>query len=92
MLTEEEESVDLETREYRFDIDLLADRVDGILRWLELQDRIGNLEIGLFGSNTGAAAALSLRCRGQMSLTVKINVGSVTNIVPNVLTIPTVAI
>ncbi len=58
LLTSEEEKVDMETRELRFDIDLLADRLIGIAQWLLHDARTKKLQIGLFGSSTGAAAAL----------------------------------
>jgi putative phosphoribosyl transferase len=58
LLTPSEEEIDLQTRHLRFDIDLLARRTVGVLEWLAQQpyDYISN--IGLFGSSTGAAAAL----------------------------------
>jgi putative phosphoribosyl transferase len=42
----------------RFDIDLLAQRTVGVLEWLDLQPYSSGLKRGLFGSSTGAAAAL----------------------------------
>lgn len=58
LLTISEEKIDLVTREIRFDIELLANRLIGITQWL-LQDlRRQSLPIGFFGSSTGAAAAL----------------------------------
>jgi pimeloyl-ACP methyl ester carboxylesterase len=42
----------------RFDIDLLARRTAGVLEWLDLQPFAYGLKRGLFGSSTGAAAAL----------------------------------
>jgi putative phosphoribosyl transferase len=58
LLTPSEEEIDLQTRHLRFDIDLLARRTVGVLEWLAQQpyDYVSN--IGLFGSSTGAAAAL----------------------------------
>lgn len=58
LLTEEEEDRDLRTREHRFDIDLLSSRVTHTLDWLARQADTAHLRIGLFGSSTGAAAAL----------------------------------
>lgn len=56
LLTEEEERRDLETREHRFDIDLLTDRVLHAMEWVrEGEDAF---PVGLFGASTGAAAAL----------------------------------
>lgn len=58
LLTEEEERIDLRTREIRFDIPLLADRLVGAVDWLKENAETRDLSIGLFGSSTGAAAAL----------------------------------
>jgi putative phosphoribosyl transferase len=58
LLTEAEERADLVTAEFRFDIELLANRVAGALDWAHLQGSTGSLALGLFGASTGAAAAL----------------------------------
>ena len=49
----------MRTREHRFDIELLTDRVVGALRWAVSLE----LPIGLFGASTGAAAALVAAAR-----------------------------
>jgi putative phosphoribosyl transferase len=58
LLTDYEEESDLQNRYLRFDIDLLARRTAGVLEWLDLQPYAYELKKGLFGSSTGAAAAL----------------------------------
>ena len=58
LLTEAEEQVDLRTRQLRFDIGLLAERVTAVVDWLQQADRTAQLPVGLFGASTGAAAAL----------------------------------
>lgn len=58
LLTVEEERVDEVTRELRFDIGLLARRVAQAVGWVGGQKELAGLKIGLFGSSTGAAAAL----------------------------------
>ena len=58
LLTAEEEEIDLRTRQWRFDINVLAHRTAGVLEWLEIQPFAYGLKKGLFGSSTGAAAAL----------------------------------
>jgi putative phosphoribosyl transferase len=58
LLSEEEERVDEVTRELRFDIGLLADRVIGVTGWLRREQSTRDLGIGYFGASTGAAAAL----------------------------------
>ena len=52
-LLPEAEEVDL-----RFDIDLLAGRLEAALDWLAGQTATQGLPVGLFGASTGAAAAL----------------------------------
>jgi putative phosphoribosyl transferase len=58
LLTQEEESVDLETAELRFDIPLLAERLGRITDWLRNDPLMSSLTVGYFGASTGAAAAL----------------------------------
>jgi pimeloyl-ACP methyl ester carboxylesterase len=58
LLTPREKEVDRRTRRIRFDIDRLAERVVGATDWLLEQSETEDLNIGIFGSSTGAAAAL----------------------------------
>jgi len=58
LLTVEEEREDEVTRELRFDIGLLARRVAQVVGWAAGQEELAGMKIGLFGSSTGAAAAL----------------------------------
>lgn len=58
LLTQQEESVDVRTREYRFDIDRLGRRVVVATDWLRNRDDLLWLPVGYFGASTGAAAAL----------------------------------
>lgn len=58
LLTPEEERLDLQTAQLRFDIDHLANRLAGIVDWLAAADELPRLPVGLFGASTGAAAAL----------------------------------
>lgn len=63
LLTTEEEQIDVRTREYRFDIPLLADRLAGAAEWLGRSDDMRDLQIGCFGASTGAGAALIAAAR-----------------------------
>jgi len=63
LLTPEEEEVDLRTRELRFDIDLLAERLAGTLDWCRQQPELAQLPMGLFGASTGGGAALLTAAR-----------------------------
>jgi putative phosphoribosyl transferase len=58
LLTRDEEVVDLQTAELRFDIGLLAERLGGVTDWLASDRATAPLSIGYFGASTGAAAAL----------------------------------
>jgi putative phosphoribosyl transferase len=63
LLTAEEEAADRRTGEHRFDIDLLARRLDHIIDRMRQSRETQELEIGLFGASTGAAAALITAAR-----------------------------
>jgi putative phosphoribosyl transferase len=63
LLTEEEEETERFTRHLRFDIPMLAERVVKALQWLRVQSETRALAVGLFGSSTGAAAALVAAAR-----------------------------
>lgn len=65
LLTADEQAVDELTREYRFDIALLARRLTAVVDWVGQDERLQALAVGLFGASTGAAAALI--CAAQRS-------------------------
>jgi Dienelactone hydrolase and related enzymes len=58
LLTPEEEAIDMQTREHRFNIRLLAERLVHATKWAKQQQQTSNLRTGYFGSSTGGAAAL----------------------------------
>ena len=58
LLTSDEERVDAVTREHRFNIPLLSMRLRGVVDWIAHLPEAAGHRIGLFGSSTGAAAAL----------------------------------
>jgi dienelactone hydrolase len=63
LLTAEEEHLDNQTRELRFDINLLANRLTEVVKWVAEQPSLKHLPIGLFGASTGAAAAIVAAAR-----------------------------
>jgi len=63
LLTASEERVDLRTRELRFDVGLLSDRLLTAAVWAAQDDRTTGLPVGFFGASTGAAAALVAAAR-----------------------------
>jgi hypothetical protein len=58
LLTPEEERIDLRTSYLRFDIDLLAGRLEEATAWAADTDATRYLRIGYFGASTGGGAAL----------------------------------
>ena len=58
LLTPEEEATDVRTREHRFNIGLLAERLVHATKWAKRQEQTRDLQIGYFGSSTGGGAAL----------------------------------
>jgi dienelactone hydrolase len=70
LLTVGEQTLDEHTGKFRFDIDLLAERLIGAIDWACKDARTRNLRIGLFGASTGAAAALmAAAARAEAGLT-----------------------
>jgi dienelactone hydrolase len=59
LLTADENEIDMVTRELRFDIGMLSERITATLDWLAGEKAVTGLSIGLFGSSTGAAAAFN---------------------------------
>jgi putative phosphoribosyl transferase len=58
LLTPQEDDIDQHTRQLRFDIGLLADRLIGATGWLMQQSGFEETPIGYFGASTGGGAAL----------------------------------
>lgn len=58
LLNADEQEVDLQTAQLRFDIPFLAHRLVAITQWLREQPQMAGLKVGYFGASTGAGAAL----------------------------------
>jgi dienelactone hydrolase len=58
LLTQQEEAIDMQTRELRFNIHLLAERLVHVTKWVKQQAQTCDFRIGYFGSSTGGAAPL----------------------------------
>jgi len=58
LLTPAEEAVDVQTAQYRFDIERLGARVVAAADWVRSEPHLATLPLGCFGASTGAAAAL----------------------------------
>ena len=63
LLTAEEEQIDIHTREHRFNISLLTQRMQDTTLWVLAQDEFKDVPIGFFGASTGSAAALIAAAR-----------------------------
>ncbi|KTD02271.1 dienelactone hydrolase family protein [Fluoribacter gormanii] len=58
LLTSQEDVIDNVTREFRFDIHLLASRLLDVIQWCTKEFSAYHFPIGLFGASTGGGAAL----------------------------------
>lgn len=63
LLTPEEETIDTQTSEFRFDIELLASRLIDATEWCTKQLVTHELAIGYFGASTGGGSALVAAAR-----------------------------
>jgi len=73
------------TYQTRFDIDLLSFRLKLVIQWLKKQPPYENLHLGLFGSSTGAAAALHLASEMQDDVKAVVSRGGRPDLAINVL-------
>jgi dienelactone hydrolase len=69
LLTPEEDTIDEQTREFRFNIPLLAERLIDVTHWCDNEFASQPLPIGYFGASTGGGAALI--AAAQLPQTVK---------------------
>ena len=58
LLTIEEAVLDNRTMQFRFDVELLAQRLIGVTDWRTQDMEVAQLPLGYFGASTGSAAAL----------------------------------
>ncbi|MDI2031588.1 dienelactone hydrolase family protein [Saccharopolyspora sp. TS4A08] len=63
MLTSDEAATDQRTHEFRFDIELLTERLTPAIDALDSWRATRGMPVGLFGASTGAAAALKAAAR-----------------------------
>lgn len=63
LLSPREEEVDEVTRQHRFDIEMLADRLVAAIDWLGANGDTAGLPVGVFGASTGGGAALVAAAR-----------------------------
>ncbi len=75
LLTREEEIEEMYTRHLRFDIDLLAGRLLGVIEWLATLAETKNLRVGLFGASTGGGAALVAAARAPDAIAAVVSRG-----------------
>jgi putative phosphoribosyl transferase len=75
LLTLEEEKVDEVTKEHRFNIELLGSRLCEVIDWVAANKETKALPIALFGSSTGAAAALIGAARKKAKISAVVSRG-----------------
>lgn len=81
LLTEKED----ENYQARFDIDLLVARLGQALDWIKSDRNLKKLSIGLFGSSTGASAALRVAALKESGITAVVSRGGRTDLADSVL-------
>lgn len=75
LLTPEEEAIDEETRELRFNIPFLAKRLNHVTQWLLKNTETAHLPVGYIGSSTGAAAALVAAAENRQNIAAVVSRG-----------------
>lgn len=75
LLTAVEEQSDVQTGEHRFNIALLARRMQDATEWAAQQSELHDLPIGYFGASTGSAAALIAAARLGRRITALVSRG-----------------
>ncbi|HEY4832692.1 MAG TPA: dienelactone hydrolase family protein [Waddliaceae bacterium] len=68
LLTPQEEEVDTITRELRFNIPFLAERLIAATEWIAAYPQTHHLTVGYFGASTGAAAAIVAAAEGDIQI------------------------
>jgi pimeloyl-ACP methyl ester carboxylesterase len=68
-----------------FDIPLLAGRLEEALDWIEEEDTTTDLNVGLFGASTGAAAALTAAARRPVLIKAVVSRGGRPDLAANAL-------
>ncbi len=84
LLTAEEEDIDRQTRHLRFDIPLLAERLEHMIIWAQQNQDTKNMKIGTFGASTGAAASLIAAARHQNKVQAVVSRGGRPDLGPEV--------
>jgi putative phosphoribosyl transferase len=68
LLTPEEDEIDTQTTEYRFDIEFLAMRLLSATHWMMDNPVLDKLPMGYFGASTGGGAALVAAAKEQATI------------------------
>jgi dienelactone hydrolase len=75
LLTPEEELLDAQTQQLRFDMGLLTERLLGATDWIAQSGDTRHLEIGYFGASTGVGAALMAAAQRPQAIRVVVSRG-----------------
>lgn len=76
-------------RELVFDVDLLSRRLTEVVRWVKENPRTQNLNVGLFGASTGAAAALATAADQYLEISAVVSRGGRPDLAGNLLSLVT---
>lgn len=68
LLTPDEDEIDSQTSQYRFDIGFLAERLINVTRWIQKNPALKKMPLGYFGASTGGGAALVAAARAADSI------------------------
>ena len=85
LLTEQEEKQEQFTMHFRFDIELLANRLCSAVDWVSSHKLTEDLTIGLFGASTGSAAALECATRRRDKIAALVSRGGRPDLAADVL-------
>lgn len=85
LLAADEQAADGRTGRLRFDISLLAERLQAATTWLSSEVSTRALSFGYFGASTGAAAALLAAARLQDAVEAVVSRGGRPDLVPEAL-------
>ena len=91
LLTPVEEVLDEETGSYRFNIPLLAQRLEAAIQWAREDGRTKGLKMGLMGGSTGASACLMAAAERGAEVSSVVSRGGRTDLADEVLPLITAA-
>jgi putative phosphoribosyl transferase len=68
LLTPKEEKIDNQTKEFRFNIGLISERLDCAIDYIKNNFETKDFDVGIFGASTGAASALIISANKKQDI------------------------